>query len=430
MRKTTLLILVVLQTAFHIPSRAKDDMDRIKADYYYEHLAFYKAIPYYEKLALAGDNPHVYARLADCYRLTGDLLKADEYFRKLLDMHRGSDASKLKYARVLMQLMRYEEADTLLKEYQLTNPRDRRIANMIEGCRTAPDKLKASYKGKPVFLALNTDRSEFAPTLWNGNLVFTADTAIAMNKRTSGWTGSSCYNIYTVPCYEAGNCGTDYATLGTPGKVNIEWHNGPAAFNPTGDTMYFTRTRYNNKFFSRGAVPNKDSIVFLEIMIATDYDDATMKFNKVKPFAFNSSSHSVAYPTISNSNNLMVFCSNSHGSGTDLYMCRRNKAGKWMRPQSLGPNVNTDGEEVFPFLANDSTLFFASDGHPGLGGLDIYRSSWDKGKGVFLPPVHLGIPVNSSYDDISMALTPDGTGYFSSNRPAEAGGDNIYYYKP
>jgi hypothetical protein len=80
-------------------------------------------------------------------------------------------------------------------------------------------------------------------------------------------------------------------------------------------------------------------------------------------------------------------------------------------------------------MVNDSTLIFASDGHPGLGGLDIYKTSWDRNSGTFLPPVAMGVPINSSYDDMSMAISAEGSGYFSSNRPANAGGDNIYFYR-
>lgn len=429
MKRTVMTLAVAAQMLLGGLAYARDNMDMIRADYYFTHLAFYKAIPYYEKLAENGGTAYLYSRLGDCYRLTGDIVKAEDYYHKVIGMKKVTDPLRLKYGKVLMQLQQYDSASRWLKEFAATNPRDRRAANLVEGCKIAPGMLKAPNKGTPAFLDVNTDHSEFGPSFWNGNLVFASDTAVGISKRQSAWSGNACYNLYAIPCDGSGNCGSDVVTVGTAGKVNIEWHNGPATFNATGDTMYFTRTRYNEKFFARGAVPNKDSVVVLEIMMATEYDDATQRFTKVKPMAFNRQSHSVAHPTISADGNTMIFSSTASGNGSDMYMSHRNKKGKWMKPVNLGVNVNTEGEEVFPYLVNDTTLIFASDGHPGMGGLDIYVSHWDREKKVFLPPVNFGAPVNSSYDDISMALSVEGSGYFSSNRPAAMGSDNLYYYK-
>lgn len=426
-----LFVVIVLVLHFLLPGRllAKDDMDLIKANYYYAHLSFHEAIPYYEKLATPEASVQIVSRLADCYRLTGDINKAAEWYRKALDMPRYADIVMLRYGQMLMELMQYEEAAKWLAQYQLTNLRDRRVANLIAACRTAPGRLKAAPTTVPVLLPFNSDHSEFAPTVWNGNLVFAADTAINLAKKKSKWTGNSCYNIYAVSCDAAGNCGDEFRTLGTAKNMNIAWHDGPATFNKDGDTMYFTRTRYNEHFFSKGSMPNKDSMVVLETMIATDFDEATQKFTRVRPFAFNSRGYSVAHPTVNASGNMMIFSSTQLGNGSDLYMCARTRKGKWLRPQNLGNIINTEGEEVFPYLANDSTLYFASDGHEGLGGLDIYVSHWDKIAHQFSKPENVGAPINSPYDDISMALNPDGSGgYFSSNRPAEKAGDNIYFY--
>jgi hypothetical protein len=424
--KSTLLTLSFLLPIVGLQGR--DSTDQIKADYYFTHLAFSKAIPFYEKMLESGKNAHVYGRLGDCYRLTGDINKAANYYAQVVAMNRVNDALRLKFAKVLMQLQHYDSAKKFLIDYAANNPRDRRAANMIEGCKKAPAILASSGSIVPSLLELNTDHSEFAPSLWNGHLVFASDTAVQVQKRQSAWSGASCYNVYAVPCDGNGNCGSDYVLPGTTGKVNIEWHDGPATFNAAGDTMYFTRTRYNNRFLMRGAVANKDSVVVLETMMATDYDASSMKFRTVKPMQFNRMNYSVAYPTISPDGNTFIFSSTMNGNGSDLYMSKRNKKGKWMTPVNLGLNVNTEGEEVFPYLVNDTTLIFASDGHPGLGGLDIYVSAWDKTTGVFLPPSHMNCPVNSSYDDMSMALSADGNGYFSSNRPAALGGDNLYFY--
>lgn len=428
--KPIFISTILLSCFFLFAANAKDDLDLIKADYYFTHLAFHKALPYYQKLAVKdGGGSYVLARLGDCYRLTGNIILAEKCYNKVVHMNRVADVIKLKYGKVLMQLQQYDSAAKWLVQYREANPADRRVANLIESCKTAAAILSTAHRGKAQMLDFNTDRAEFAPSLWNGHLVFASDTSIVPGKRTSSWTGSACYSIFAVSFNSAGNFGTDFNSLGTKGKVNIEWHDGPATFNAAGDTMYFTRSRYNSKFYSRGAVPNRDSVVVLEIMMATNYDEATMMFTKVLPFTFNNKSCSVAHPTVSSNGSFVIFTSTISGSGSDLYISRRNRMGKWLKPISLGKNINTEGEEVFPFLINDTTLCFASDGHKGLGGLDVYIAHWDNVSQCFLPPINVGVPVNSSYDDISMALTADRTGYFSSNRPAEKGGDNIYYYK-
>ncbi|MES2702100.1 MAG: tetratricopeptide repeat protein [Bacteroidota bacterium] len=412
------------------PLGAKEDMDMIKANYYYSHLAFYKAIPYYEKLAEKENNVNIYSRLGDCYRLTGSIDKAAGAYRKALDMPKYGDLVMLRYAQMEMMLMQYEEAAKWLQVYKDNNPRDRRVANLIAGCKSARDVWAAAPKKAATLLSFNTDHSEFAPAIWNGNLVFAADTAIKLHKKKSNWTGAACYNIYALTCDGTGNCGDDYHTLGTSKNMDIAFHDGPATFSSDGDTMYFTRTRFNEKFFSRGSVMNKDSIVVLETMMATDYDESLQKFRTVKPFTFNNTNFSVAHATVSPNGRMMIFSSTMEGAGSDLYLCTRNPKGKWLRPKNLGAFINTEGEEVFPYFANDTTLIFASDGLAGLGGLDIYVAHWDSTLQNFAHAVNAGVPINSSYDDISMALYPDGSGgYFSSNRPAEFKSDNIYFYR-
>lgn len=439
MRKTTFFIVLFCllpaasacakeKSKDNTKEKKKESIDMVKANYYYSHLAFAKAIPYYEKITDANENAQVSSRLGDCYRLTGQIDRAAECYKKALDMPRFGMVILLRYGQMLMQLGRYEEAAKWLKEYQKTNLKERRVANLIAGCASAPDRLKQAPSKAPVLLDFNSDHSEFAPVVWNGYLVFTADTAVNLYKKGSGWTGNACYNMYCMPCDGSGNCGDEIINLAT--SKDMAWHDGPCTFSALGDTMYFTRTTYNEKFFNRGTVANNDKTVVLEIMMATDYDESLHKFNTVKPFTFNSRNYAVAHPALSPDGSTLVFSSTMLGSGSDLYMCTRNKKGKWLRPQSLGAVINTEGEEAFPYFANDSTLLFASDGHEGFGGLDIYMSTWNKAKRFFSQPVNVGAPINSSYDDISMALQPDASsGYFSSNRPAEKGGDNIYYFK-
>ncbi len=411
---------------------AKENKDLIKANYYYSHFAFHEAIPFFEKLATEGNDPVICAELGDCYRLTGNLQKSADWYGKAANNQRCKDAVILHYTQVLMQLTRYDEAGKWLKKYHESNKTDKRVINLIAACESAANKLNAIPSGIATFLDLNTEGSEFAPTLWKGNLVFTSDTVINIKKKTDNWTGNSYYNLYSVTCDAKGHCANDYNTVAAGNNLNIKYHDGPCTFSADAKEMYFTRSRYNNSFFSKKSVANKDSVVLLEIMIASDYDNAKKRFNDITPFEFNSKDYSVAHPSVSPNGNMLVFSSTMQGGagGSDLYLCTRKRNKEWSKPVNAGKIINTEGEEVFPYWADDNTLYFSSDGHEGLGGLDIYKAKWDDKSHSFSVPENIGTPINSSYDDISLALYPDGrSSYFSSNRPASKGGDNIYFYK-
>ncbi len=167
-------------------------------------------------------------------------------------------------------------------------------------------------------------------------------------------------------------------------------------------------------------------------MIASDFDSAEKRFRNIEPFQYNNTEYAVAHPSVSPDGKVMAISSNMpKGQGrSDIYICKKMSAGKWSRPVNAGQFINTEGEEAFPYWADNRTLCFSSDGQAGMGGLDIYTSEWDEKSGTFSKPVNIGAPLNSSYDDISLSVNAaNGNTWFSSNRPAPKGGDNIYFYK-
>jgi outer membrane protein OmpA-like peptidoglycan-associated protein/tetratricopeptide (TPR) repeat protein len=427
---TSLLILLTVSDTG--TALAKENKDLMKANYYYNHMAFHEAIPFYEKIADGIKDPTVYTQLGDCYRLTGSLDRSASWYDKAVKVKGCSPSVMLRYGQVLMQLTQYAEAEKWLKGYQKTQKyADRRVTNLIAGCENAIKMKDEAPAGTTSLLAFNGDGAEFAPTIWKDRLVFSSDTVIDLKKKKDNWTGHAYYNIYSVSCDDKGNCGTDFRVIADAKKLNIKYHNGPATFSADGKTMYYTRSRYNDKFFGQRSISNKDTVVLLEIMIASGYDDSTKEFKEIVPFGYNSKEYSVAHPAVSPNGRFMVFSSNmpKGTGGSDLYMSKKT-GDVWGKPVAVGNIINTEGEEVFPYWADDNTLFFSSDGHQGYGGLDIYRTHWDEKLNKFSAPENIGTPVNSSYDDISLAMYPDDRStYFSSNRPSAKGGDNIYFYK-
>ncbi len=411
------------------PLFAKENNDLVKANYYYEHMAFAQAIRYYERIEGRSNDVKISTLLGDCYRLTNDMEMAAQWYSKAVSMEGCSDTVKLRYGQVLMQLMRYEEAEKMLSAYQMAAVQDKRTANLITGCRIAGETYKNSTAKDAKLLDLSTNGSEFAPVFWKGRLVFTADTSIGMKKKKDNWTGHAYCHIYYATCNDDGSCGSSLNAVSADRELNGIYHTGPCSFTADGKTMYYSSTNYSSSIRSRLASVVPKPVAQLQIMVASGYDDASKRFASFDPFQYNSDAYSVTQPAISPDGSILVFCSDMPGGagGTDLYICTRTKDGAWSKPQNLGSGINTEGREMFPGFIDNKTLYFSSDGHPGFGGLDIFECQFDRSGKVFSAIRNAGVPYNSSYDDMSFVKTAAGV-YFSSNRPSAKKGDNIYFY--
>jgi outer membrane protein OmpA-like peptidoglycan-associated protein len=207
------------------------------------------------------------------------------------------------------------------------------------------------------------------------------------------------------------------------GTLNTLFHEAGSSVSEDNNTLYFTRNFYNKgkKGFS------KDNTLKLEILQAVREGD---KWRVDKPFIYNNKNYSVGHPYFSERQNKLYFVSDMPGSygGTDVYVCEK-VGDNWGQPLNLGPKINTEKNEMFPFIGPDSALYFSSEGHVGFGGLDVFKATLDKGK-VWKDPVNLGLGVNSDKDDFSFILDKDKrTGYFSSNREGGKGSDDLYYFE-
>ncbi len=454
MSKLNSLIYCIFFTALCFSCSTSQKNTLRHAEYCYHKFEYSKAIPYY--LAVHNLDSIVFTKLGDCYLLTDTLTKAKKYYKKALSYSNCPPIVTRNYASVCMQLGEYDSAKHYLEMYRKTDSSDRRVMNMIHGCDSASYWLNEIPVGYAKCLDLNTNNNEFAPTLWRGNaLVFAADTAYGIKKNIDNWTGASFFNMYKVGCDLQGNCDTNFQLLCPSTGVNTRYHDGPCTFSANGNVVYFTRSRSKNE----RPITSKDSTVLLEIMMV-EFDSTTHEYARTIKFTHNSKMYSVAFPTVSPDGNTLVFSSNKPGgSGAyDLYMCRKthqkdavfdtlfklskftfyvgyDELNAWSNPKNLGKVVNTEGEEVYPYFADDTTLFFSSDGHPGLGGLDIYKIKFKyeprSDSVIITEPERIKIPINSSKNDVSLALFADGrNSYFSSNRfePKNAA-DNIYFFR-
>ena len=265
---------------------------------------------------------------------------------------------------------------------------------------------------------INTPMPEFSPAGYLSGLVF-------VSRRKQGpinWnTGKTYYELF-------------YAELdanGIPGKrinfsprINNSWLNeGPVSFNRTGDLMFYSQDN------SLGGVSKADEkgMVWMKIHQATKGE---FDWENITPLPFNSDQYSCMHPSLSPDGSTLYFSSNRPGGygGMDLYIAKRQETGAWMDPINLGPEINTNKNEVFPFIHESGVLFFTSDGHDSFGGLDLYMI--DLGGKRWGQVLNMGEPFNSKEDDLSLIVNADGTqGYFSSSRPGGAGDDDIYIFE-
>jgi outer membrane protein OmpA-like peptidoglycan-associated protein len=261
-------------------------------------------------------------------------------------------------------------------------------------------------------LEMNSEESDIAPAYYNGRVVFSSSRDLNSEvKRVWGRTGLGYYDLYIADPGGAGELvKMNYFNRSFNGKYN----EGPASFNRDGDFMAFTQNYYESK-----------KELKLKIMTTSNADG---KWDEPIHVPFNNPDYNTAHPSLSFDASVMYFVSDMPGGygGTDIYKVNRNEDGTWGRPQNMGDKINTTGNESFPFIHRDGLLFFSSDGHPGMGGLDVFVAHVANGVGQV---EHLEAPINSVGDDFSFILSSDQyTGYFSSNREGGQGSDDLYSF--
>lgn len=267
---------------------------------------------------------------------------------------------------------------------------------------------------------INGTELEFAPTFYKDGIIFVSDRKIdGAKKEIDKGINRNTFSIFK-------SIRNDDGTLGNPSafslKLTTSKHEGPLTFNSTGDRVYFSRNNIENG----KTVKAEDGEVKMQLLSASKTDG---DWGNVEELPFNNDNYSVVHPTISVDNDVLIYASDMPGGygGYDLY--QSNKVGNsWTFPQNLGPDINSEGHDVFPFLHADGMLYFSSDRSGGKGGLDLYYSLKLDGQ-TWIEPVNMGEKFNTSFDDFSLIVDRDKkNGYFSSNREGGKGADDIYRF--
>lgn len=418
--KTRYLILLTVLSMVNVQVFAQ----KAKADRLFAQYAFAKAIPYYEELAAKNDAAAAYAmeRLGDCYRLTSQFEAAADWYGKAIKSGATGNDLFFNSGQVLRSLGRYDDAAVQFRHYAGLNGADPRGALFAKYCEEiknwpAPENAYTLTNAE----AINSPYADFSPVYTRDGFVFTSDRMSRSDSKHYGWTGAYYLNLFFISAdsSKAGQISFSGSPSLFSARINENYHDGPACFTKDFKTIYFTRVvRKNGDLDSSRYYTNK-----LRIFSAT-YDG--VNWSNPEPFFLNSDTYSVGHPAVSPDGSTLYFVSDMPGGygGTDLYCVHRLNSG-WSAPENLGPDLNTFGNEMFPFLLNDSVLYFSSDALPGLGSLDVFKS--EKTGTQWRKPENLKAPLNSPADDFGILISPDGeSGMLSSNRPGGKGEDDIY----
>ena len=394
-----------------------------KADKEYAHLAYIDAIDTYEKVANKGyKNEEMFQRLGNAYYFNGELVKAVKWYNELFEMNKEQEPEYLyRYAQTLKAVGEYAKADEILKAFHNKINTDKRgllfenNKNYLEQINVNSGRFEIKEAG------INSTQTDYGSAFLDNKLVFASarDTG-GIAKKKFKWTNKSFTNLYRAELAPDG-------TVGKPErfekKINSKFNESTPVFTKDGKTMYFTR---NN--FLGGKRKRDDQRNTLLKLYKADFVNG--KWTNITELPFNNDQYSTAHPALSSDEKKLFFASDMPGTlgQSDLYSVTINGDNTFGKPENLGPEINTEGRETFPFISAENELYFASDGRPGLGGLDVYVSQMNS-DGTFAAVQNVGAPVNGKQDDFAFIIdSKTRNGFFSSNREGGVGNDDIYKF--
>ena len=422
MKRLFILLIVFSTSTSYIFSQSKSKR-LSKADKAFDLEEYYKAAELYKKAYEKAKNRAVKAEIifkqAECYRLSGNTKRAANYYKRAIKTKFPNTIVYLRYADVLRMNENYDEALIQYQKYLELNPNDVEGEKGLRSCEFALKWLDNPTRYKLELMPLVNSRfSDFSPAFGNSDyteMYFTSARSGGITDKLDDRTGEAFTDIYVTRIDKKGKWSIP-VLVGEP--INTEGNEGSVALNNRGTNMYLTLCKVEKK-------KSLGCAIYISKRKGKLWENPQQLQIKLD------SNTSIGHPTLSSDEKILIFSSDlgdGYG-GKDLWLVKREKRNRWSEPINLGPAVNTTGDEMFPFLHPDGTLYFSSDGHIGLGGLDIYKSTPD-GNGAFSSVMNLKCPVNSSGDDFGMVIETNGErGYLTSNRSGGKGGDDIYQFE-
>lgn len=406
-----------------------------KADQEFEQLSYFSALELYKKAFEQTKTVPILQKIVECCKRTNRYKEWESWAAKLIAADNKNPDNYLTYGDALMRNGKYTDAKQAYYLYgRYSNGKLFESQFLQASCDSALNQMNSPITTATVKTldVLSTPYSDWGLTKYRNGFVFSSDrpweqkTIDKNEKKLYGWTGRPFLKIFYVESDPEKNA------WGTPTLFsdffNGEYHTAGAAFNERQNTVFFTRTRFVNTP-ETGTKP----VLRLEIFMSEAWKEA-------KPFKYNSIlKYSVGDPAVTSDGSRLYFVSDMQGGygGTDIYYCDMGSDGEWGPFKNAGPGINTKGDERFPTLMGDNVMFFSSNGRIGMGGLDIYRATQEKGE--WKNVLRMDYPINSPQDDFSLVVTkisgvPENAdkikleGFFSSDRFDSKGADDIYQF--
>jgi peptidoglycan-associated lipoprotein len=422
---TLSLSLLFITSAMAQSKLAEEANDAFAKGFYFNAIELYKKAYTVEKKA--STKAELIFKVAESYRALGDMEQAEQWYERANKAQYSDPITYFYIGESLKQQGKYPEAIAAYNRYKEKKPNDSRADAAIAICQQA-QKWKDSptrYSVDPEVM-LNSPQMDFTPAFAdkkNETVVYTSTRQAATGTETDMITGENFSDLFTSTRDRLGKW-SEPTKL--PIAINTPGNEGAPIFNAKRTIMYFTRCPMEKKkvygcdiWMSKKVGANYSEPVMLPLKGSTGKDDTL----------------TVGHPAISSNDEVLVFASNSgagHKGGRDLYMVKLNKDGMPIgTPVNLGADINTPKDELFPFLRFDGSLYFASNGYPGMGGLDIYRAE-STGENAWGQVANVQSPLNSAHDDFAMVFDGENDrGFFTSTRPGGKGLDDIWrFYMP
>jgi len=404
------------------------DKSSKKADKQFSKLEFVKAAESYKKLINNGkSSDYVVAQLAECYYNIFNTVEAEKWYATLVEDSSDPDII-FKYSQMLKANGKYKFSNKWMNKFVELRPADNRATSFLKNPNYLPKIISKGKRFNVQKLDINSEYSDFGGTLNNNKLYITSsrntvglfDLGRWITQRINyGWNNEPYLDIYSFDVTESGSyLNEDY--LGS--NINTKYHEGLASFDNEGN-MYISRESfYENEYVKDPESNNITSLIGIYKISKGEKNVVALNINSVE--------YSVKNPSVSSDGKTLYFSSDMPGGfgNFDIYKGDIDEQGNINNVENLGQKVNTEGQEMFPFIGDKNNLYFSSDSQLGLGGLDVFFTKEVDGKWASVRNV--GIPVNSNADDFAFNMNEaTGEGFVSSNRSGGKGSDDIYSIK-
>jgi len=414
--KYSLLFLVLLSTPNLFAQKGKIK----KAEKQYENLAYINSQKIYLQVVENGyTSAEIFKKLGNTYYFNADYKNAAEWYDRLITEF-PSEAEPEYFFRAAQSLKsegKYEESDALMEQFASLGGNDLVIKNFQQNQDYLSEIRSKPHRFILEKTEINTTYPDFGPSFYQDKLVYASAMPDSAGKiRIHEWNKQPFFNLYQANIDEAGKLSNAQKLSG---DINTRFHESSTTFTEDGNTVYFTR----NNFIDGRKGRDDDRNIRLKIFKSTKVND---QWKNIVELPMNDAAYSVAHPALSIDEKRLYFSSDMPGTKgqADLWYVEILGDDQYGSPVNLGTGINTEVRESFPYISSDNTLYFASNGRAGLGGLDIYYTKLDS-NGMPTEISVMGEPVNSKQDDFGFIYDPNKElAFLSSNRAGV--NENVY----